>query len=80
MNAANEVLGLAATAMMIVAFLMKGEKRIRQFDLIGAALFVAYGFAIRSLSTVVFNCVLCGIQVYNLRKLRKKISPDCSGE
>lgn len=76
MNLSYEALGLTATLFVIIAFAMKGEKRIRQFDLIGATLFVIYGMAIGSVSTIVLNMVLCGIQVGRLHSLYTRGSDD----
>ena len=45
-----ELLGLTATACVIAAFTQKGEKKIRQLDLIGAVLFVIYGICIKSVT------------------------------
>lgn len=46
------------------------EKRIRVFDLIGAVLFVAYGFLIGAYSNVVLNGILIVIQVVKLRRMQ----------
>ena len=65
-----EILGIAGTLFIIVAFAMNGERKIRIFDLIGALLFIAYGITICSFSTVLLNAVLVVVQVYKL--LRRK--------
>jgi len=70
----NEVVGIAGSLLIIVAFLMKDEKRIRIVDAIGAGLFVVYGFLIGSLSNILLNTVLIIVQIVNLMRLKKDSS------
>ena len=70
MNQSNEIIGLSATVFVLIAFLMRGERKIRIFDLIGAILFVAYGMKIGSMSTVLLNTVLVGIQIFKICTLK----------
>lgn len=65
-----EWLGILGTLFIILAFTMNGEKKIRVFDMIGAILFIVYGFAIGSFSTILLNVVLVVVQAYKL--LRRK--------
>ena len=70
MNQSNEIIGLSATVFVLIAFLMRGERKIRIFDLIGAILFVAYGIKIGSMITVLLNTVLLGIQIFKICTLK----------
>lgn len=66
-----ELLGVAGTICIVVAFMQNGEAKIRRLDLIGAILFVIYGFLLPSFSTILLNAILCGVQIYKLIKLHK---------
>jgi len=65
-----EWLGILGTLFIILAFTMNGERKIRVFDMIGALLFIVYGFTINSFSTILLNVVLVFVQAYKL--LRRK--------
>lgn len=65
-----EILGILGTCLIVSAFAMNGEKRIRILDTAGAALFVAYGITISSFSTILLNAVLIAIQIYKLARLK----------
>lgn len=67
-----EIIGIVATLFIVLAFTRDGEKQIRVFDMIGAILFVLYGCCIHSLSTVLLNVILIGVQCYKLRKLKEE--------
>jgi uncharacterized membrane protein YczE len=71
MNWIIESIGIIATLAIIVAFLMKGELKIRVIDTVGAVIFVAYGVLIGSLSVILLNVVLIFIQLYHINKLTK---------
>ena len=63
-----ELLGLAGTCMILIAFSCNTEKNIRVLDAIGAGLFVAYGLLTRTWSTAILNVALIGIQAFKLLK------------
>lgn len=65
-----EAVGLCGTVFILIAFMFNDEKRIRIFDLIGAVLFVAYGFLIGAYSNVVLNGILIVIQLVKLRRMQ----------
>lgn len=65
-----EFIGILGTLFIILAFILNGEIKIRLFDLIGALLFVLYGFTINSFSTILLNFILIIIQLYKLYKLK----------
>ena len=63
-----EWIGILGSVTIILAFLLKGELKIRIVDLIGAALFVIYGVLIKSFSTVLLNGVLVVVQLIYIFK------------
>ena len=65
-----EWLGILGTMFIILAFTMNGETKIRVLDMVGALLFIVYGFTINSFSTILLNVVLVFVQAYKL--LRRK--------
>lgn len=67
-----EFLGIAASLMIICAFLFKDIRIIRILDGIGAALFILYGFLIHSFSNILLNTFLVIIQVVQLARLYRK--------
>ncbi|MFA5719995.1 MAG: YgjV family protein [Acholeplasmataceae bacterium] len=67
----KEWVGILAGLFIVISFLMKGEMKIRAVNIIGAALFVIYGFLIGSISVTVLNVILIIVQVskiYNYRR------------
>ena len=66
-----EWLGLLAAALVLVSFLMKDERAIRIVNIVGAAVFVAYGLCIKSASVWVMNCALVVVHIVRLAKIRK---------
>lgn len=68
----NEVIGILATIIILIAFLMKGEKKIRILDSIGALIFVVYGILIGSVSNIILNLALFIINVVNIIRLNKE--------
>lgn len=71
MNWLIEGIGIVATIAIIIAFTTKGELKIRVIDTIGAIIFVVYGVLIQSLSVILLNVVLIGIQIYHINRLKK---------
>lgn len=65
-----EILGIAGTILILIAFSCNTERKIRILDAAGAALFVGYGILTRTWSTAVLNAMLIIIQVIKLKKLR----------
>lgn len=67
-----EVLGLAASVLILLSIAVRGEKRIRQLNIVGSALFVIYGILIHSYSITLLN--VCGvvINIYQLHKIKKE--------
>lgn len=71
-----EILGWVATLIIIISFLVNDIKTLRTFSLIGAILWVVYGFVIQSSSIVFLNLVIVGIQIYKLYKIKLKKDLD----
>ena len=66
----HEIIGIIATLFVLLSFLFTNEKRIRQINIIGAAIFVIYGIIISALSVYVLNGALVIIHIYKLYKGR----------
>lgn len=66
-----EWLGIVGGIVVVVSFVMKGEIKMRVVNFIGAALFIVYGFFIGSISVVLLNFILAGVQVYKVYKKMK---------
>ena len=64
-------IGMLASIMILICFMMNDERKIRIIDAIGAGLYVVYGFLIDSFPNVFMNAVLILIQVYKLIRLER---------
>ncbi len=71
MNLNNEIIGITGTLVILIGFLSDNEKIIRGFDLAGSLLFVLYGVAIGSLSTILLNSVLILVHTYKFSRGKK---------
>lgn len=72
MNFSNEWLGMLGTITIMIGFCSNSEKTIRVFDMIGSALFVAYGAMIGSLSTIILNASLILVHCYKFASCSRK--------
>ena len=61
-----EILGTIASILVLISFLMKGEKKIRIINILGALMFVVYGILINAFSVWFLNGVLICIHIYYL--------------
>lgn len=61
-----EILGIIATIIVLISFLMKGENKIRVVNIIGAICFVIYGLSIKAFSVWLLNGILVLIHIYKL--------------
>lgn len=66
-----EWMGIIGSVLIIIAFTQKDEKRIRLLDAVGALLFILYGFATRTWSTMILNCVLVLVHILRFREMDK---------
>ena len=67
-----ELIGLAGTVLILIGFLSNSEKRIRIFDMIGSACFVAYGILIGAYSNIILNGILIIVHLYKLNRMKKR--------
>ena len=65
-----EVIGVCASVIVLISFLLKGEEKIRIVNLIGAILFVIYGLLIHAFSVWFLNSVLVLVHLYKLIKFK----------
>lgn len=65
-----EIIGTIASIIVLLSFLMKGEKRIRLINILGAITFVIYGVLIGAFSVWLLNSILVVIHIYKLIKSR----------
>ena len=65
-----EIIGIVATIFVLLSFMMRDVKRIRAINIIGALLFVFYGFMIDSFSTSLLNSALVIIHTFYLFKMK----------
>lgn len=61
-----EILGTIASVIVLLSFLMKGEKNIRLINIFGAICFVIYGIMINAFSVWFLNAMLCIIHIIKL--------------
>lgn len=67
-----EVLGLAASVLILLSIAVRGEKKIRQLNIVGSALFVIYGIIIHSYSIILLDAGGVVINIYHLNKIKKE--------
>ena len=67
-----EILGILASCFVLMSFILRGEKKIRLVNIIGATMFVIYGILINSLSVWLLNGILIGVHIFYLIKDCKK--------
>lgn len=67
-----EIIGTIASIMVLISFLMKGEKNIRLINIIGALIFIIYGLSINAFSVWFLNGTLFLIHIIKLIKLNKE--------
>ncbi|GGI76083.1 membrane protein [Shewanella hanedai] len=67
-----EWIGYLASVVIAISLMMSDIKKLRWWNLIGAALFVAYGLAIDAIPVALVNFFIVLIDAYYLVKLYKK--------
>ena len=68
----HELIGITATIFVVLSFTFTSEKKIRLVNIVGAILFLVYGFVIGALSIWVANGCLIVIHIYKLMKRPSK--------
>lgn len=66
-----ELLGIAASLLVLASFILSGEIKIRTVNLFGSILFVVYGIMIGSISIWFLNIILFAVHYYKLIQLDK---------
>lgn len=66
-----ELIGTTASALVLISFLMKGERKIRLVNIVGAIIFIAYGIMLKSVSVTLMNVGLVIVHIYYLTKKKK---------
>lgn len=69
-----EVLGFVATAFVLTSFTVSDIKKLRVINIIGALLWVYYGYYVISPSIIFGNIAVALIHIY---KLHKEVNRDC---
>ncbi|GGB54140.1 YgjV family protein [Shewanella inventionis] len=67
-----EWVGYLASVVVAISLMMSDIKKLRWWNLIGAALFVAYGLAIDALPVALVNFFIVLIDIYYLVKLYRE--------
>lgn len=62
----TELIGYAASAVLLFSFTRKDVKKLRWFNSLGCLLFVAYGFMLDSIPVIVTNLSIIAINIYYL--------------
>lgn len=61
-----EVIGIIATIFVLLSFSVNDIKKVRVINIVGAVLFVIYGYLIGAFSTWLLNGLLVLIHIYKL--------------
>lgn len=68
----SELVGYAASAGVLISFLMKKMLPLRMINIVGCSLFIVYGCMINSLPIIITNTAICLVHAYYLAKLTKE--------
>ncbi|MBO2583733.1 YgjV family protein [Shewanella algae] len=71
-----EWVGYLVSVVVAISLMMSNIKRLRWWNLLGAALFVAYGIAIAAYPVALVNFFIVLIDAYYLVKLYRSPEPD----
>jgi len=71
-----ELVGIAATCLVLLSFLQKSEVNIRRINILGSIVFVVYGFLIGSISVWLLNGVCVIVHIIKLYKLWRNRSDE----
>lgn len=73
-----EWVGYLASVVVAISLMMSNIKKLRWWNLIGAALFVAYGVAIGAYPVALVNFFIVLIDTYYLVKLYREVDSPAS--
>ena len=62
------LIGTLASIIVLISFIVKGEKNIRLINIIGAFMFVVYGLLINAFSIWFLNGMLILIHLYKIKR------------
>lgn len=65
-----EIVGILATLFVLASFLVNDIRKVRFINIIGAALFVVYGYLVGAFSTLLLNAVLIVVHICFLKRKR----------
>ena len=68
---ATEIVGIAASVLVLVSFLFKNIRTIRLISIVGCIIFVVYGVLINAPSIWLLNGILIFVHIFFLIKMRK---------
>jgi len=68
----NEIIGMTATAFIVIGFMFSSEKKIRTINAIGAVLYIVYGILIHSYGNIALNSILVAVHIYKLTLQKSK--------
>lgn len=66
-----EILGIAASVVILISGMMKGEKKLRSVDAVGSLMMAAYGIWIGAFSVWFLNGALAIAHIFRLWQLRR---------
>lgn len=67
-----EIIGVVATLLILLSFILTGEVKFRCLNIAAEILFVAYGLLINALSLWVLNIMLILVNIYKLIKYSRR--------
>ena len=70
-----EIIGIAASVLVLISFLFKNIRTIRIISIVGCIVFVVYGLLIGALSIWLLNGILILVHIYFLIRMRKGKKP-----
>ena len=66
-----EIIGLAASVLVLISFLMKEIRVIRIISIFGCIFWIVYGVWLGALSVWILNAILILVHIYFLIRMRK---------
>lgn len=66
-----EILGFLASFIVLASFILRGEKKIRLVNILGALCFVVYGLMIHSWSVAFMNAALVLVHLFQFWNMAK---------
>ena len=67
-----EIVGTLASLIVLISFVLEGEKKIRIVNIIGCVFFIVYGFKVQAYSVIFLNGALLAVHIYKLIRLGER--------